>query len=212
MDVTILLYENMTALDAIGPYETLVHVPEVRVRFAAKKPGPVPMDSGVLSLVAEYALSDIEKTDVLLVPGGGGTRALLNDAQVLDWIRALDAHTEQTVSVCSGSLLLAAAGLLRGRRAKSHWAVRDALSMWEAVPTAERVVRDGKYITCAGVSAGIDLGLRLLAERFDDNVAMMTQLAIEYDPDPPFDAGSPERAPAALVELVRRRTTEVPSP
>ena len=209
MDIAILLYDNMTALDAIGPYEVLAHVPGMNVRFVAKARGTVQMDSRILSLVATHALDDVKQTDMLLVPGGGGSRALLKDEQVLAWIREVDTHSTYTVSVCTGSLILAASGLLRGRRATSHWAVRDALSRWDVIPTKGRIVRDGKYVTCAGVSAGIDLGLSLVAQQLGQDTAKLVQLAIEYDPEPLFDCGSPEKAPQALVDAVRSRTPPV---
>jgi len=140
---------------------------------------------------------------VLVVPGGVGNRALLSDEPVLDWIRKADESSQWTTSVCTGSLLLGAAGLLDGKRATSHWAYREALRDYGAEPVAERVVEDGKLITAAGVSAGIDMGLTLAARLTNDDVAKAIQLGIEYDPDPPFDAGSPEKAGEDLVNLVR---------
>jgi putative intracellular protease/amidase len=203
MHVTILLYENMTALDAIGPYEALSHVPGHEVVFVAKQAGPVTVDTGFLQLTATKALSEVERTDVLIIPGGGGSRALMQDEEVLSWVRRIHGGTRYTTSVCTGSLVLAAAGLLEGLEATSHWAYRHLLADYGATPIGERVVFQGKIVTAAGVSAGIDMALTLLARLANEEVAKAVQLAIEYDPQPPFDAGSPEKAGEALVALVR---------
>ncbi len=145
------------------------------------------------------------RADLLLVPGGFGTRLLERDTRVLDWVRAVDATTRLTVSVCTGALVLAAAGLLRGRRANTHWAVRERLAGYGAIPTAERVVRDGKVATAAGVSAGIDLALTLAVELAGREIAEAIQLGLEYDPAPPLSAGSPETAPPAARDAVLAR-------
>ena len=141
--------------------------------------------------------------DVLLIPGGEGNRPLLHDEHVLDWVRNVHANSTWTTSVCTGSLVLGAAGVLEGKRATSHWAYREELREYGAEPVAERVVEDGKVMTAAGVSAGIDMALTLAARLTHDDVARAIQLGIEYDPDPPFDAGSPEKAGEDLVDLVR---------
>lgn len=202
MHITILLYEDMTALDAIGPYEVLAHVPGFQVTFAARQAGPVKVDTGVLQLTASHAIADIEHTDVLIVPGGPGCRTHAMHPDVLHWVSQVHVGTTYTTSVCTGSMVLGAAGLLEGLPATGHWAHRDALAQYGANPTNARVVRAGKVITAAGVSAGIDMALQLLAELAGDAMAQAVQLAIEYDPAPPFDAGSPDKAPAEIVALV----------
>ena len=203
MVVTILIFDRLTALDAIGPYEVFAAVPGWTVEFVAPKAGPQRTDSGATALVADRGIDEVDVTDVLLVPGGEGNRPLLQDEGLLGWIREIDAGSRYTTSVCTGSLLLGAAGLLRGRRATSHWLYRDQLRDFGAEPVADRVVEDGKLMTAAGVSAGIDLALRLVEREVGPSIAQAVQLAIEYDPQPPFDAGSPEKAPPEVVEVVR---------
>ena len=203
MDIAIPLFDRFTALDAIGPYETLSRLPGARVTFVAAEPGPVQTDNRMLSIVAERALSDLPNPDILVVPGGIGTRAMMNDAQLVDWVRNAHATTQWTCSVCTGSLVLGAAGLLDGLDATTHWMAMETLASTGARPTGRRVVEQGKIITAAGVSAGIDMGLTLAARIAGDTVAQAIQLGIEYDPQPPFDAGSPEKAPAEVVELCR---------
>jgi transcriptional regulator GlxA family with amidase domain len=203
MQIAILIFPKLTVLDAIGPYEVLRSVPGWEVRFVAPEPGPQPADSGALALVAEHSLEDVTGPDMVLVPGGEGNRPLLGDERVIGWLRSIHEGTRWTTSVCTGSLLLGAAGLLRGRRATSHWLFLERLREFGAEPTGERVVEDGKVLTAAGVSAGIDMALRLVAREAGDEVAQTVQLGIEYDPQPPHDAGSPAKAPAAIVEAVR---------
>jgi putative intracellular protease/amidase len=203
MQIAILLYDRFTALDAVGPYEILSRIPGAEVIFAAAQPGPVRTEMDSLALTADAALGDVTAPDVLLVPGGPGTADLLADQPTLDWLRSIDAVTTWTTSVCSGSLLLAAAGLLTGRRATSHWICLDHLSAFGARPAEERVVIDGKYATAAGVSAGIDLALHLAGRTAGDKVAEAIQLVVEYDPQPPYTAGSTATAPAALVAALR---------
>lgn len=206
MEVAILLFERLTALDAVGPYEVLRCVPGAKVRFAGKVQGPMRTDAGSLALNADYTLEEVATADILVVPGGPGQTALMDDKEVLDWIRQLHLTTKWTTSVCTGSLILAAAGLLSGLRATSHWLALDTLGQLGAHPVTERVVIDGKIITAAGVSAGIDMALTLVAREFGDDVAQAIQLGIEYDPAPPFDSGSPSKAPAHIVERVRKRS------
>ena len=203
MQIAILLYDRFTALDAVGPYEILSRIPGAEVVFAAARPGPVRTDMASLALTADAALCDVTAPDVLLVPGGPGTADLLADRSTLDWLRGIDAATTWTTSVCSGSLLLAAAGLLTGRRATSHWICLDHLSTFGARPAKERVVIDGKYATAAGVSAGIDLALHLAGRIAGDEIAEAIQLVVEYDPQPPYAAGSTESAPAAVIAALR---------
>ena len=159
-------------------------------------------DSGALGLHADYSLEEVTEPDIVLVGGGQGNRPLLEDEAVLSWLREVDAQTKWTTSVCTGSLVLGAAGLLEGKRATGHWLYLDPLREYGAEPVGGRYVEDGKTITAAGVSAGIDMALHLISREAGPEVAQAVQLGIEYDPQPPFDAGSPEKAPKEIVELV----------
>jgi transcriptional regulator GlxA family with amidase domain len=203
MRIAILIFDRLTALDAVGPYEVLSRIPGSEVSFVGTEAGAKRTDTGALGLVADLTLEELSDPDVLLVPGGDGNRPLMRDERVLDWVRAVHSGSTWTTSVCTGALVLGAAGVLEGKRATTHWAYRDALREYDAEPVAERVVEDGKVITAAGVSAGIDMALTLTDRIAGDVVAKAIQLGIEYDPAPPFDAGSPETAPPELVELVR---------
>jgi putative intracellular protease/amidase len=203
MRIAILLYEKMTALDAIGPYEVLSRLPEADVRFVAQKAGPVTTDTGFLQLVAGSSTADVDSADLLLIPGGPGDAEVRRNPVLLDWVSSLHETTRFTTSVCTGSLILGAAGLLNGLRATTHWTQLSTLASLGAEPVSERYVTEGKITTAAGVSAGIDMALRLSAEIAGEPFAQMVQLGIEYDPQPPFDTGSPKTAPAPLVELVR---------
>ena len=203
MQIAFLLYEGVTSLDAIGPYEVLQRMPGAEAVFVAEQRGPVTTETGSLSLVASCAFEEVPSPDILVVPGGYGNRALLEHEPLLDWIRRAHATTTWTTSVCTGSLLLAAAGVLDGVPATTHWLSFDALARLGVDPVAERVVEHGKIVTAAGVSAGIDMALRLVQRIGGDELAQAIQLGIEYDPDPPFDCGTPEKAPPAIVELVR---------
>ena len=206
MQIAILLYDRFTALDAVGPYETLVRLPGAEVVFTGERTGPYRNDSDSLALVADAALDDVTAPDILVVPGGPGQTAHMTDGPLHEWIRAVDAGTTWTTSVCTGSLILGAAGLLKGRRATSHWLALDQLPALGAEPTGERVVIDGKYVTAAGVSSGIDMGLTLAGRIAGDTVAQCIQLGVEYDPQPPYDAGSPQKAPAEVIALLRDRS------
>ncbi|AWL41851.1 MULTISPECIES: DJ-1/PfpI family protein [unclassified Streptomyces] len=206
MQIAIVLFDRFTALDAVGPYEILSRAPGAETLFVAERPGAVRNEEGSLALVADRALADVPAPDLVVVPGGPGQSAQMENGVLLDWLRAADATSTWTTSVCTGSLLLAAAGLLTGRRATSHWLALAALEEYGAEPTGERVVLDGKYVTAAGVSSGIDMGLTLLGRIAGDTHAQAVQLLTEYDPRPPYDAGSPEKAPAALVEEARSRS------
>ncbi len=203
MRIAILIFEGVTALDAIGPYEVLSRLPDVELTFVSTEVGQKRTDTGRLGISADASISQLTDPDVLLVPGGEGNRSLLSDETVLGWVRTVDATSTWTTSVCTGSLVLGAAGLLDGKRATTHWAHRERLREFGAVPAVERVVEDGRVITAAGVSAGIDMALTLAARIAGDDVARAIQLGIEYDPDPPFDSGSPEKAAPELVELIR---------
>ena len=202
MQVAILIFEKLTALDAIGPYEVLRSVPGWEVKFVGPEKGPVRTDSGALGLSADYGLDEVSEADVVLVPGGEGNRPLLADEAVLSWLRRIDEGSKWTTSVCTGSLVLGAAGLLEGKRATSHWAFLEQLRGFGADPVGGRFVEDGKVLTAAGVSAGIDMALHLVGLEAGPEVAQAIQLGIEYDPQPPFDAGSPAKAPQPIVELV----------
>jgi putative intracellular protease/amidase len=206
MNIAILLYERLTALDAIGPYEVLSRLPGATTSFVAAEPGEITTDNGVLTLVARQSLDEVAEPDLVVVPGGPGEVAARAGEPVLQWLRRAHEHTTWTTSVCTGSLILAAAGILEGRRATSHWLALDALRELGAEPVSQRVVFDGKIVTAAGVSAGIDMGLALAAKIAGDQVAQAIQLGIEYDPQPPFDAGSPDKAPAEIVELLTARS------
>jgi transcriptional regulator GlxA family with amidase domain len=198
----ILVFDGITALDAIGPYEVLRSVPGWEVQFAGKARGEVRTDSGALGLSADHALAEVGEPEIVLVPGGVGNRALLEDEEVLAWLRQVDATTSWTTSVCTGSLVLGAAGLLEGKRATGHWLFLEPLREFGADPVGGRFVEDGKLMTAAGVSAGIDMALHLVGREVGPEVAEAVQLGIEYDPQPPFDSGAPHKAPAPIVELV----------
>ncbi|MHB9757529.1 DJ-1/PfpI family protein [Streptomyces sp. BYX5S] len=206
MQIAVVLFDRFTALDAIGPYETLGRLPDAEVVFVAERPGPVRTDTGALALVADKALDEVPHPDIVVVPGGPGQSDQMDNRVLLDWLRAADARSTWTTSVCTGSLLLAAAGLLKGRRATSHWLALDALTGFGAEPTGERVVVEDKYVTAAGVSAGIDMGLTLVGRIAGDEHAQAVQLLTEYDPQPPYAAGSPDKAPAHLVEEFRSKS------
>jgi putative intracellular protease/amidase len=208
MDIAIPIFDRITALDAIGPYEVLSRLPGARVRFLAPTPGPVRTDNRQLALVADEPLSAVPRPEVVVVPGGFGVRALMTSAPVLDWIRAAHETSLWTTSVCTGSLLLGAAGILKDLEATTHWGSLDQLAALGARPTLRRVVVQGKVITAAGVSSGIDMALMLAARIAGDDVAQGIQLSIEYDPQPPFRAGSPETAPPHIVERLRARQRE----
>ncbi|WP_030560745.1 DJ-1/PfpI family protein [Streptomyces aureocirculatus] len=205
MQIAIALYERFTALDAVGPYQTLGGIPDAEVVFVAERTGPVSDDSGQLALVATKTFDEVQRPDIVVVPGGPGQADQRENAPLLNWLRAVDATTTWTTSVCTGSLALAAAGLLEGREATSHWLALETLDELGARSTGQRVVFDGKYVTAAGVSAGIDMGLTLVGRIAGDERAQTVQLLIEYDPQPPYDAGSPEKAPAHLVDMWRRK-------
>jgi transcriptional regulator GlxA family with amidase domain len=209
LEIAVYLYPGMTAFDAICPYDILSGgIPDSTVRFVAKERGLVRMDSRMLSLNADYAIREIESADVLLLPGGGSTPTQMRDQEVLAWVRRIHEKSKWTVSVCTGSLILAAAGLLKGLEATTHWAAMETLTMFGAKPARRRVVKQGKIITAAGVSAGIDMALSLVAMECGEDQAKATQLTIEYDPQPPFDSGSVEKASPALVNKVKASLLE----
>jgi transcriptional regulator GlxA family with amidase domain len=201
MKIAILLYEKLAALDAVGPYEVMRCVPGWEVSLVGVRTGEVRAEGG-LGLSVDRTLAQTTDPDVVLVPGGEGCEAVARDEAVLSWLRAVDERTRWTTSVCTGAEVLGAAGLLRGKRATSNWLYLDRLPGHGAEPVGGRFVEDGKTITAAGVTAGLDMALHLVAREAGPEVAQAVQLGIEYDPDPPFDCGSPEKAPRAVVEAV----------
>lgn len=201
MKITILLFEKMAAQDAVGPYEVFRCVPGWEVELAGTRVGEVRCEGG-LGLSVDRTLDEVGQTDVVLVPGGRGSEAVAEDEAVLSWLRRLDEGTKWTVSVCTGAEILGAAGLLEGKRATSNWLFLERLPEYGADPVGGRWVEDGKTITAAGVTAGLDMALHLVDRETGPEVAQAVQLGVEYDPDPPFDSGSPEKAPPEIVELV----------
>jgi putative intracellular protease/amidase len=202
MQIAIPLYDRFTALDAVGPYEVLSRLPDARVTFIADERREFRTETGMLGINTDATFDDIPAPDVILVPGGFGTRAAMDDEAIVSWIRNAHETSTWTTSVCTGSLLLGAAGILDGLEATTHWAVLPMLEELGATPVKERVVEQGKVVTAAGVSAGIDLGLTLAGRIAGEDFAKAVQLAIEYDPDPPFDCGSPDKVDQKTLELV----------
>jgi len=203
LEIVVYLYPGMTALDAIGTYEVLRGIPNSAIRFAAKERGLVRMDSQVLSLNAEHAIREINAAGILVLPGGLTTPAQMQDKELLAWVRQIHEKSKWTTSVCTGSMILAAAGLLKGLDATTHWLAMDALKMFGAKPTHQRVVQQGKIITAAGVSSGIDMALKLVSLEAGEETAKGIQLTIEYDPQPPFNSGSIEKASPATIEKAK---------
>ncbi len=199
MQIAIFLFDKVTALDAVGPYEVLSRLPGAQVTFVGEQRGPVRTDVGSLSLHADASLDEIPEADIVLVPGGIGQQSHMADGPVHAWLRKVDAGSLHTTAVCTGSLILASAGLLAGRSATSHWVRRPDLEAWGVTPVDERVVFDGKYVTAAGVSAGIDMALQLVDRLAGPLQAMAIQCGIEYDPAPPYDAGHPDNVDPAIV-------------
>jgi transcriptional regulator GlxA family with amidase domain len=196
--IAIVVYPGFTALDFIGPYEVLRNLPDAEVRFVWHEPGPIAADSGVLLIGATHSFDETPSPNILLVPGGMTTMEHARDSKLLDWVRQAHQTATWTASVCSGSVILAAAGLLDGKRATSHWMALSALKALGAKPVSdERIVSEGDIVTCAGVSAGIDLAIWLTGQICGEAKAKAVQLAIEYDPQPPFDSGHMSKASAA---------------
>ncbi|MSP67193.1 MAG: DJ-1/PfpI family protein [Alphaproteobacteria bacterium] len=205
MEIAVLLFDGLTTLDAVGPIEVIGRLPQADVKFVAKRKGELrasPRSSG-LGLIADYALSEVTRADILVVPGGPKTQALCDDPEVIGWVQATHRTTTWTTSVCTGSLILGAAGLLRGLRATSHWQALERLAEYGAIPSSERVIVQGKIITSAGVSSGIDMALRLVALVAGETFAKATQLQIEYDPQPPYDVGCVTKAPAEIIAFAK---------
>ncbi len=208
MRIVIPIFDRFTALDAVGPYEVLSRLPGAEVTFVAAERGPVRTDSGALAITADAALDEIDSADILTIPGGPGTRQLMTDPQLIEWVQRIKPTTTWTTSVCTGSLLLGAAGILDGLKATTHWSADELLNSTGATYVEERVVIEGKVITAAGVSAGIDMALTLAARVAGDVVAQAIQLGIEYDPQPPFDTGSKSKAAPEIVEFLRAGMTD----
>ena len=202
LQIGLLLFPDITQLDLTGPYEVFTKFPDTDVHLLWKDLEPVAAAGG-MRLLPTASFADCPPLDLICVPGGAGMNALLNDAETLDFLRRQADGARYVTSVCTGSLVLGAAGLLRGRRATTHWMSLPMLAAFGCEPVAERVVVDGELITGGGVTAGIDFALRVAGELFGAETARRIQLAIEYDPDPPYDSGSPARAGQALVAAVR---------
>jgi transcriptional regulator GlxA family with amidase domain len=209
LTIAIPIFDRLTALDAVGPYEVLSRLPGATVTFIAAETGPKRTETKMLALHADATLDELPHPDVIVVPGGYGTRELMADEELLGWIREAHEHSQWTTSVCTGSLLLGAAGLLDGLEATTHWLLMDELAALGAVPVQKRIVEQGKIVTAAGVSAGIDMALTLAARIGGPDLAQGIQLGIEYDPDPPFVGGSVASAPPRIVELVRSRAAQL---
>jgi putative intracellular protease/amidase len=203
MNIAIPVFDGLTALDAVGPYEVLSRLPGANVQLLAAEAGPIRTHAGTLTLLAEATFDEVIDPEVVVVPGGHVTHALLSDERLLGWLRRAHESSQWTTSVCTGSLLLAAAGILDGLEATTHWLALDTLARYGANAVSRRVVEQGKVITAAGVSAGIDMALTLAAHIAGEEAAKAIQLSMEYDPQPPFDCGSPGKAPKEIVDLVR---------
>jgi transcriptional regulator GlxA family with amidase domain len=204
MQIAIGLYPGLTVLDAIGPYQVLSQVPGHELVLCAERTGRLTDDNGLLTFDIEHTFAEVPRPDLLLVPGGFITRKLARErAAIVDWIAEAHPHTTYTTSVCTGALLLGAAGILDGLDATTHWSAYDELASYGARPTEQRVVQQGKIWTGAGVSAGIDLALTLVADMHGREISEAIQLGIEYDPQPPFDSGSPSKASADVLALVK---------
>jgi transcriptional regulator GlxA family with amidase domain len=206
MRIAFLIFDDLTVLDAIGPFEVLCRLPKAEVMMVGETRGIKRADPSSLGIAADYAISEVSSADILVVPGGRGQQQVQGRPPMLEWVRQIDATTQWTTSVCTGSLILGAAGLLKGRRATTHWGRLAKLGDFGAEPVSERIVEDGKIITAAGVSAGIDMALHLARRVAGDTVAQAIQVGIEYDPQPPFD-GCARRAPAPVLEMLAARYT-----
>jgi len=200
--IGLLIFPNITQLDATGPYEVFIKFPDAEVRLIWKSLEPVKAGGGML-LTPDTTFADCPQLDLICVPGGAGMNPLLNDDETLEFIRTQAQGAKYVTSVCTGSLVLGAAGLLKGKRATSHWMSVEMLEAFGAIPVKDRVVRDGNIITGGGITAGIDFALNVAAEELGEDAARAIQLGLEYDPQPPFDSGSPDRADASLVERTR---------
>lgn len=202
MRIVFFLYDGFTVLDAVGPFESLGRIPGAEVQFVAKQAGLVANDNSLIDIYAPLSIDEVDSADMLVIPGGFADEVVRNDPHQMDWVRKVAATTQVNASVCTGSLIFAAAGLLEGRKATTHWARYDVLKSYGAIPVEERWVDHGDIITAAGVSAGIDMGLHLLARLTSVDFAKALQLGIEYAPEPPFNSGKASTAAPHIMELV----------
>ncbi|NQV83317.1 MAG: DJ-1/PfpI family protein [Rhodospirillales bacterium] len=203
MEIAFLLFDGITPLDAVGPFEVLGKLPGAQVKMVGKAKGEFRTRGQSLAMIADYALAEVPNPDIVVIPGGPGADAMAEDAAVTDWVAKAHETTAWTTSVCTGALILGGAGVLKGLKATTHWRAMADLVSFGAIPTDRRVVREGKVVTAAGVSSGIDMALTLAAEIAGEDVAKAIQLGIEYAPEPPFDAGHISGAPEARIEMVR---------
>ena len=206
MQIVIALFDRFTALDAVGPHQVLHHLPGADVIFAAERAGAVTDESGTLTLQAPAALADVPRPDIIVVPGGPGQGEQMTPGPLRDWLLTADQTSTWTTSVCTGALILGAAGLLDGRAATTYWTAMEELRRYGATPRQERFVFDGKYVTGAGVSAGIDMALALAGRVAGDETAQRIQLEIEYDPQPPYQSGSPRTASPEIIAPLAGRS------
>ena len=203
LDIAFLIFDGVMALDAIGPYDVLSNIPNTSITFVGETRGLKRNQRGSLGLSADRAMTEVDRADILVVPGGFGEEEVRKNPAMLEWVRAIHATTQWTTSVCTGALILGAAGVLKGLEATTHWAAREQLRSFGATPVTQRIVEQGKVITAAGVSAGIDMALHLTRRIAGDEVAQAIQVGIEYDPQPPFD-GVYERASAPVKTLLQQ--------
>jgi transcriptional regulator GlxA family with amidase domain len=203
VNIAIPIFDRLTALDAVGPYEVLSRIPGATVHFIATEAGPKRTETEMLALMADESLDDLPEPEVIVFPGGYGTRELMADENIISWLKHAHEHSEYTTSVCTGSLVLGAAGILNGLEATTHWMALERLRELGATPVTRRVVEQGKVITAAGVSSGIDMALTLVDRMKGPELAQAIQLGIEYDPQPPFDSGSTAKAPPEIIDMVR---------
>lgn len=207
METAVLLFDDVNALDVIGPCQVLSSIPEMHIKYVSLEPGPEKTDAQI-KLASDFSLEEVQKPDILLIPGGRGIKSVIRDKKLIEWIINRHKTTKWTVSVCTGALLLGATGILKGLNATTHWLQLPRLADFGAKPQKKRVVIDGKVITSAGVSAGIDMALTLTSLIAGRNTTMAIQLALEYDPAPPFNSGSPDKAPKEIIDLVTRKAQE----
>ncbi|HYM32917.1 MAG TPA: DJ-1/PfpI family protein [Candidatus Cybelea sp.] len=212
MQIAALIFDDITPLDIVGPMEVLSRLPKAEVVVVGKTRGPVRDPRTHWILTAEAAIEEVTRPDIVVIPGGAGVRPLCREPAMLDWMREVHRHTTWTTSVCTGSLLLAAAGLLKGLQAATHWSASDDLAEFGATYVEKRVVIQGKIITAAGVSSGIDMALTLAAKVAGEDMAKRIQLMIEYDPQPPFDSGAPSKADPAMLADLRQRMQRASAP
>lgn len=209
MKIAALLFDKLTVLDLIGPIEVLSWLPGADILYVGKETGLVRAEPAGVKLAVEYTLDQVSDADILVIPGGPGVRPLIQDSDVIDWVKQVHETTQWTTSVCTGSLLLGAAGLLDGLNATTHWNAADILSKFGARYAEQRVVREGKIVTSAGVSSGIDMALSLVGWIAGDEAAQAVQLAIEYDPQPPYHSGAPSKASDAVIARARKTVEDV---